>query len=141
MANGVVASYNQGKPQMTLKAIATLADVGAGNVAVIIGTSIGSHRTGEARRRLWDCLQTLRERGFPKPTTAANYVSAGVPIDQGKGQVSFSLDDASTSTPAETDVAVVYNDTFDNAPHSTENLHAMVIQAIEVINERGLVTQ
>lgn len=139
MANGVVASYNQGKPQMVLKTITTLADVGVGNVAVLIGTSISPHRTGEVRRRLMDCLQTLRERSFPKAGTAGNYVAAGVPIDQGKGQVSFDGNNASTSTPQETDVAVVYQDTFDNVPHSTQNLHAMAIQAIDVLNERGLV--
>lgn len=139
MATGVVASYNQGKPQMTTKAIATLADVGAGNVAVILGNSISAHRQLEAKERIHNCLQDLRERGFPKPATAGNYAASGVNINYGKGQVSHVLENLPTSTPTETDVAIVYSDTFDNTPHSTQHLHAMAIQAFQVLREGTLV--
>lgn len=139
MAIGVVASYNQGKPQMVQKTITTMADVGAGNIAVLLGTSVAVHRQLEAKERIFNCLQDLRERGFPKPTTAGNYAAAGVNIDHGKGQVSFQLNNLSTATPVETDVAVVYSDTFDNVPHSTQHLQAMALQAFQVVRERTLV--
>lgn len=140
MSNGIVAAYNAARSQMAIKTITTLADVGAGNVAISIGTGVGAYQFSEIVETLRQAADKLRQIGFPKATTAGNYVGAGGVPGAGYGQISVSLDDASTATPVETEVGIVYQDTFDNVPHSTAHLDVTVKELIDYLLESQVAT-
>ncbi len=122
MSVGIVGAYNAAEPQTLTKTITTYADVGAGNLCVMYGTTIALHRQLEIRSSLEQCVKALVEDGFKKPTLA--YKLATVSIDEGKGQVVVS-EQLATDTPTEGNVSVVYSGTFDNAPASSLNLDVM----------------
>ena len=130
MADGIVVAYNGSRAEMTQKDVATLADVGVGNVAILIGTGVSPTRLSETVDTLRMAANKLRELDFPNATTAGNYVSAGGAPGIGSGEISFSLDDGALATPVETEVGVVYQDTFDNVPHSTAHLDVTVDELI-----------
>jgi len=125
MAVGLVGPYNAVKSQTTSKTIVTFADVGAGNIAVIYGTSISLHRQLEIRECLKQCVKALVEAGFPKPVAVGSYYIATLPIDQGKGQVAVS-EELAVAIPNEGNITVAYSDTFDNVPASSLNLDVAV---------------
>lgn len=130
MSNGIVTNYDDGKQSIVVKTITTFADVGAGNVAIMYGTSVALHRQSEIRLRLLEILETIIEAGFTKPATPTNYISATVAIDSPKSAAAIT-EETSIAIPAETDVAIVYSDTFDNTPASTLNLAATVNHLID----------
>jgi len=133
MANGLVAAYNAGKPAFVQTAITTLANVGAGNVAIYWGVNVSVHRQSEIVTRLKQCMDALNEAGFPSPT-ASQVMQAEVDIDHGKGQIAVASQ-ATTTAPTETAVGVAYGETFDNVPHSSHNLKETVLRLIDDLKD------
>ncbi len=125
MAQGLVTSYGLIHESIVSKAIATYADVGVGNIAIIYGNSISIHRQSEIRLRLLELMQVLIEDGFKLPAVATNYIFVTTPIDAGKQGVAVQ-EAGAIGIPVEADVSIVYSDTFDNAPASTLNLVATI---------------
>jgi hypothetical protein len=125
MAQGLVTSYGLTHESIVSKVIATYADVGAGNIAIIYGNSISIHRQSEIYLRILELLQVLVEDGFRAPTLVGDYVFVTTTLESGKIGVSVS-EVGAAGIPAETDVSIVYSDTFDNAPASTLNLTTAV---------------
>jgi len=130
MAVGQVSPYNAGEAQVVAKVITTFADVGAGNISVMYGTTISVHRQLEITERLFQCLEALIEEGFPTPV--ANRV-ATLSIDGGKGQVVIA-EQADIAVPNEANVSIAYNVTFDNSPASTLNLEVTAARLIDETN-------
>ena len=127
MASGVVGPYNVASPQIVSKTIAAFSDVGAGNAAVMYGSSIAVHRQLEIRERLGQCLEALIEEGFITPTA---YRVATLAIDNGKAAVVIT-EEAAIAVPVEGNVSVAYNVTFDNVPASTLNLKVTINSLID----------
>lgn len=134
MANGLVTNYTSGKSAVVVKAIATFADVGAGNVAIMYGTSISVHRQSEIRLRLLEVLKVIIEDGFKKPVVGGNYMSASVDIDSPKSAAVIT-ESLPVVTPLEANVAIVYSDTFDNSPASTLNLSISIRALINKLKD------
>lgn len=128
MAQGLVTSYGLTHESIVAKAIATYADVGAGNIAVIYGNTVAIYRQSEIRLRLFELLQVLVEDGFRSPTVVGDYVFVTTTLEKGKNSVTVS-EAGAIGIPAETDVSIVYSDTFDNSPASTLNL----VTAVEAL--------
>jgi len=121
MAQGLVTSYGLTHDSIAIKAIATYADVGAGNIAIIYGNTVALHRQSEIRLRLFDLLQVLVEDGFKLPAVATNYIFVTTTLEIGKQGVTVQ-EAGAAGIPSEADVSIVYSDTFDNSPASTLNL-------------------
>jgi len=132
MANGIVLSYGQSKHEAVSKVITTLADVGAGNMAILIGTSVPLTQQDDIYTKLREAADTVREQGFPKAGTTGNYVGASGALN---GAITFSADDAAIATPVETEVALVYNDSFPGTPFSTALMDATKTTLLEVYLE------
>jgi hypothetical protein len=134
MATGAVGPYNAAESQVTIKTITTFADVGAGNLCVMYGSSIAVHRQLEIRERIAQCIEALIEEGFVKPVA---YRVATLAIDNGKAAVVLS-EEAAIGTPIEGNVSVAYNVTFDNAPASTLNFKVTADSLNDVLLKLGL---
>lgn len=138
MAIGAVGPYNAAESQVTIKTITTLADVGAGNIAVIYGSNIGEYRQLEIRQCIKQCIEALIEEGFIKPA-AGTYRVATLVITGGKSNV-IVTEELSTDVPVAANVAVAYSDSFDNAPHSTLNFKVTASKLADALLKLGLNT-
>lgn len=136
MATGAVGPYNAAESQVTIKAIASFADVGAGNAAAMYGSSISIHRQLEIRERLQQCAEALIEEGFVK-SAAGTYRVATLVIDGGKSNVVIT-EEAAIGAPVEANVSIAYSDSFDNAPHSTLNFEATLRGLTNSLLKQGL---
>lgn len=124
MATGVVGPYNAHASQRIQKAIATYADIGVGNVAVILGVNVGNYRKAEIKNAINRCKLALIEDGYKKPVIAGTYREAVIDIGLVGG---LSIQDVAGTNPAEENgVAVAYESTFDNNPASSLNLSVTV---------------
>lgn len=134
MSNGIISGYNVRNIDMVVKPIATFADVGAGNIAIMYGTSVPIYRQGEIVRGLQQCLEFIKEEGFVKPATAGYYYDVALTLDTGKRSIA-ATQAISTTVPVETTVAIVYSDSFDNVPGSILNITTTVEKLIHKLTD------
>lgn len=130
MAAGLVKNYAGTHGAIVSKTINTMADIGVGNVAILVGTNISLHRQNEIVTTLKAIMFAIIENGFKAPQFAGEYVIAGITIEQGKSSILVQNAD-SVIAPSEDELAIIYEDTFDNAPASTLNFRSSVEALID----------